>query len=141
MFACHLSPQGAEYACAGWLATVGRDHLGVRLAVATGRLDPAVLDPRPGWPPLFDTYEEMAAVQARREEQHMPKPGTTPKYPDVHVQLTGRNGNAMMIIGAVSAALRHEVGNEAASEFAAEAMDQPSYEDLLRFVRSTVEVS
>lgn len=68
MFACHMSPEGGEYACAGWLAVVGRDHLGVRLAVATGRLDPAVLDPQPGWPDLFDSYEEMAAVQARRKE-------------------------------------------------------------------------
>jgi len=68
MFACHMSPLGAEYACAGWLAAVGREHLGVRLAVATGRLNPAALDPQPDWPALFQTYDEMAAAQARRKE-------------------------------------------------------------------------
>ncbi len=68
MFACHLAPLGGEYACAGWLAAVGYEHLGVRLAVITGRLDPAALEPGPGWPELFRSYEEMAAAQARREE-------------------------------------------------------------------------
>jgi len=68
MFACHKSPEGAEQACAGWLATVGHQHLGIRLAVATGRLDPRALHPHPApdWPPLFDTYQEMATTQARR---------------------------------------------------------------------------
>jgi hypothetical protein len=65
MFACHMSPDGREYACAGWLAVAGRDHLGVRLAVALGRLDRAVLDPGDGWPELFGSYEEMAVAQGR----------------------------------------------------------------------------
>ncbi|WP_241031712.1 hypothetical protein [Rhodococcus koreensis] len=30
MFACHKSPEGAEEACAGWLAVAGVEHLGVR---------------------------------------------------------------------------------------------------------------
>jgi hypothetical protein len=30
----------------------------------------------------------------------------TPKYPAVHVQLTGQDGNAMMIIGSVRKELR-----------------------------------
>lgn len=64
MFACHMSPDGQEYACAGWLATVGADHLGVRLAVVTGRLPAVALEPGPDWPELFAGYEEMAAVQA-----------------------------------------------------------------------------
>lgn len=62
LFACHKTQEGREQACAGWLATVGREHLGVRLAVATGRLDPAALDPGPGWPVLYDSYESMAAA-------------------------------------------------------------------------------
>jgi hypothetical protein len=45
MFAGHASKEGGEYACAGWLAAVGHEHLGVRLAVAMGRLDPAALSP------------------------------------------------------------------------------------------------
>lgn len=68
MFACHKTPDGRERACAGWLATTGRHHLGVRLAAALGRLDPAALEPGPGWPDLFDTYDEMAATQAATDE-------------------------------------------------------------------------
>jgi hypothetical protein len=68
MFACHKTPEGREQPCAGWLAAVGREHIGVRVAVATGRLDPGVLDPRPGWPELFTDYDELVAVQAAGRE-------------------------------------------------------------------------
>jgi hypothetical protein len=61
IFACHKSSDGNPMACAGWLAQFGYEHLGIRLAVATGRLPAESLQPRPGWPPLFDTYDEMAA--------------------------------------------------------------------------------
>jgi hypothetical protein len=60
IFACHKTVEGREIACAGWLAVVGRDHLGVRLAVATGRLDPAAVAPADDWPQLYPTYEDMA---------------------------------------------------------------------------------
>lgn len=65
MFACHKTPDGQERACAGWLAAVGIDHLGVRLAVAQGCLDPRALSPGDGWPELFGSYEEMASTQAK----------------------------------------------------------------------------
>jgi hypothetical protein len=74
MFACHKSSEGAEQVCAGWLAAVGYYHLGVRLAVATGRLDPRVLHPAPDWPPLFDTYQEMATTK------HEPPSRPTRRY-------------------------------------------------------------
>lgn len=64
MFACHMSRDGAEDACAGWLAVAGYEHLTVRLAIAQGALPATVLDPAPGWPPLFATYDEMIAAQA-----------------------------------------------------------------------------
>lgn len=64
MFACHKSPEGSEDACAGWLAVAGFEHIGVRFAVAQGRLDPAVCSPGEDWPPLFDSFEEMADTQA-----------------------------------------------------------------------------
>jgi len=64
LFACHKTAEGREQACAGWLAVAGRDHLGVRLAVATGRLPAEALDPAAGWPALFVSYTEMAATQA-----------------------------------------------------------------------------
>ena len=63
-----------------------------------------------------------------------------PKYPNVCVKLIGEDGNAFSIIGAVNRALRREVSREAAAEFMHEAMRQPSYDALLRFVMETVEV-
>jgi hypothetical protein len=63
MFACHKSPDGREEACAGWLAVTGSEHLGVRMAVLTGRLEPEQLRPREGWPELFSSYAEMAEAQ------------------------------------------------------------------------------
>ena len=65
MFACHKSPEGDEEACAGCLAAVGQDHLGVRVAVAQGRLDPQTLVPGADWPALFGSYQEMADRQSR----------------------------------------------------------------------------
>ena len=64
IFACHKSPEGRDEACAGWLAVCGIEHLGMRLAVLTGRLEPEDLRPGEGWPELFASYSEMAAVQA-----------------------------------------------------------------------------
>lgn len=64
MFACHHTTDGAPVACAGWLAVCGVDHLGVRMAMADGRLSPEALRRRPDGPPLFDSYEDMATQQA-----------------------------------------------------------------------------
>ncbi|MDX3345966.1 DUF6283 family protein [Streptomyces sp. ME02-6987-2C] len=64
LFACHKSPEGREKACAGWLAAVGSEHPGVRLAVAQDRLPAEALSPGEDWPPLFASYTEMAAKQA-----------------------------------------------------------------------------
>lgn len=75
MFACHMTDEGAERACAGWLAVVGYEHLGVRLALLRGRLDPAVLRPAPDWPPLFGSYEEMVRVQAPEAPGDNRRPG------------------------------------------------------------------
>lgn len=62
------------------------------------------------------------------------------KYPDVTVQLTGRDGNAFSIVAAVSGALRRQIGSEAADTFAAEALNQRSYDALLRHAMATVTV-
>lgn len=59
IFACHQSKPGAEFACAGWLATVGHRHPGVRYEIHSGRLDPAALDPGEGWPELHDNYQQV----------------------------------------------------------------------------------
>lgn len=45
--------------CAGWLAVVGRDHLGVRFAVLTGRLPEEVLEPGRRWPQLYKSFTDM----------------------------------------------------------------------------------
>lgn len=59
LFACHLSKPEHPFACAGWLAQVGRAHVGVRLAVMAGRISVEQLDPQPGWPELHSTYPEV----------------------------------------------------------------------------------
>lgn len=63
MFACHMTAEGREKPCAGWLAVAGRQHLGVRLAVAVGAIPGRLLDPGDDWPALFGSYEEMATRQ------------------------------------------------------------------------------
>jgi hypothetical protein len=63
LFACHHTADGAEVVCAGWLAVCGHHHLGVRFAAVTGRLNPDGIGPLPGWPDLFDSYDQMAAAQ------------------------------------------------------------------------------
>ncbi|EIV03098.1 hypothetical protein MA6G0728R_5378 [Mycobacteroides abscessus 6G-0728-R] len=60
IFACHKSEPGRDRVCAGWLAIAGTDHLGIRLAVAVGRLPGGVLQPGEDWPNLFGSYDEMA---------------------------------------------------------------------------------
>lgn len=62
MFACHKSPHGSEFACAGWLAVEGLNHLRVRLALATGELPPESVQPAADWPDLYRDYDEMAAA-------------------------------------------------------------------------------
>lgn len=59
LFACHQSKVGGEFACAGWLATVGHRHPAVRIAVATRRLDAAALSPGEDWPPLHADYQQV----------------------------------------------------------------------------------
>lgn len=60
MFACHVSQEGKDRACAGWLAVAGVEHIGIRLAVAMGRLPADTLEPKPGWPDLYESYDAMA---------------------------------------------------------------------------------
>ncbi|MEV0733968.1 DUF6283 family protein [Polymorphospora sp. NPDC050346] len=61
LFACHDIPADNPHLCAGHLALYGRDHPLVRYGIALGVIDPAVLEPQPEWPELFDSYEEMLA--------------------------------------------------------------------------------
>jgi hypothetical protein len=63
-------------------------------------------------------------------------------YPDVTVHLsTGQDGNAFAVIGAVSRALRREVGADAAAQFTQDCLAQESYDALLGFIQRTVNVT
>ena len=55
-FACHLSHEGSEMPCAGWLAMVGHAHPQVRMAVSEGRLNPEALHPPSDGPDLHEKY-------------------------------------------------------------------------------------
>ena len=64
-----------------------------------------------------------------------------PQYPDVTVTLSeGQDGNAFMVIAAVSKAIRRAHGNEAANAFARRAYDAGSYAEMLQLCMSTVNV-
>lgn len=62
LFACHKTPEGAERTCAGWLVLCGPDHMTVRWAISDGRLPADALKVGADWPPLYETYDEMAAA-------------------------------------------------------------------------------
>lgn len=67
MFGCHKGQPGdpdADLACAGWLALHGKDHVRVRLAVATGQLDGSALEPGDTWPPLHDSWSAVVRHQS-----------------------------------------------------------------------------
>lgn len=64
-----------------------------------------------------------------------------PRYPGVHVRLSGTDGNALMILGKVSRAMRSGgVPDAEIAAFAAEAMDG-DYDGLLRTAMRWVDVS
>lgn len=63
-----------------------------------------------------------------------------PRYPEITVSLTGHDGNAMRIIGAVREALRRGgVDAEEVTEFSKEAM-AGDYNNLIQVVMDWVEV-
>ena len=65
----------------------------------------------------------------------------SPKYPEIEVKLTGQDGNAFAILGAVSKALRDaKVSKEEQDQFMNEAMSG-DYNHLLRTATSWVSVS
>jgi len=66
---------------------------------------------------------------------------TTPKYPDISVELTGQDGNAFAVLGAVKKAMRRaDVPRDEIQEFLDEAMSG-DYDHLLQTVMATVEVN
>lgn len=66
---------------------------------------------------------------------------SNPKYPDVEVQLTGTDGNAFAIIGAVTTAMKRAgCPKEEVDEFQSMMTNSDSYDDLLRNAMRTVMV-
>ena len=63
------------------------------------------------------------------------------KYPEVEVELTGTDGNAFAIIGAVQKETRRAVGYDEAASYVAEAYECQSYDALLQHAMRTVNVS
>lgn len=63
------------------------------------------------------------------------------KYPDVKCRLTGTDGNAFAIIGAVAHALKRAGLKEEAKAWQTEALRSPSYDALLQSAMRTVDVS
>jgi hypothetical protein len=73
VFACHMTPEGEEKACAGMILVVGADLNAVRLAMCTGRVNPVTILTKA---PLYASYAEMAAANGyvlppRREEHEI----------------------------------------------------------------------
>lgn len=62
------------------------------------------------------------------------------RFPEIEVQLTGQDGNAMSVIASVTKALRRAVHADAVSEFIAEAMSG-DYSHLLNTCQQWVSVS
>ena len=57
VFACHMSPEGGERACAGMLLVHGTDNNLVRVAILQGRLDLGAVRADG---PLYGSFHEMA---------------------------------------------------------------------------------
>lgn len=64
------------------------------------------------------------------------------KFPDVKVQLTGQDGNAYAIMGAVQRAMRRaEIPQEEIESYLNRSMNSESYDELLQVAMDTVTVS
>ena len=65
VFACHMSAEGGEIACAGYLATTGATSIRVRVWFAAGLVDLHAIDAaarEPDYPDLYGSYAEMAVA-------------------------------------------------------------------------------
>lgn len=63
------------------------------------------------------------------------------KFPNIKINLTGGDGNAFAVIGAVSKALKRAGEKDAAAAFTKEAFAAPSYDAVLQLCMRTVVVS
>jgi hypothetical protein len=91
----------------------------------------------------YEDYDEVDDDDDADDRVHLAVPNV--KYPGLEVPLIGTDGNAYALIAKVKRAIQRHVGGtegrRAADEFASEAMNSSSYNELLSFIMSTVEVT
>ena len=96
---------------------------------------------------MMDGYENedppdylYAALNTLKEELQMTQANEV-KYPDVHVKLSGKNGNVFVLIGITATAIRRAKGAQAAGNFQKEATGMcHSYDEVLQLIMRTVDV-
>lgn len=59
MFSCHMAGSGRPQTCAGFLLKNSANHLGVRIAILSGRVDMAKVSSKVE---LYDSYRDMAVA-------------------------------------------------------------------------------
>jgi hypothetical protein len=84
--ACHLDQPGTAHAwrlCAGWLAVVGHEHLGIRVAEIFGGLPDTALIPGEDWPALYESLEELETARTAQitEAEEGPRAGARGAQP------------------------------------------------------------
>ncbi|MEV1082578.1 DUF6283 family protein [Streptomyces sp. NPDC050211] len=70
---CHLDQPDTAHPfrwCAGWLATVGENHLAIRLAIAFEALPGHAVTPRANWPRLYASLEALLEARTGQLRQH-----------------------------------------------------------------------
>ena len=81
---CHRDQPGTAHAmrlCAGWLAVVGPDHLGIRMAMLAGRLPDDALAIGQNWPELRKSLNHLLEDRAQQPSPRSTsttRPGTNP---------------------------------------------------------------
>lgn len=86
----------------------------------------------------------MYAMDNPIDQDNTPDPDAAlaqPTYPDVHVQLSEMDGNAVALITGTARAIRRKYGHDAAEDFTRQARQQSSYDDVLQFIMASVETS
>ena len=63
VFACHMSPEGGEKACAGFMLVVGFDNINVRLAGARKQFDMREIQADGE---LYESFDEMARANGHK---------------------------------------------------------------------------
>jgi len=103
---------------------------------------PSIYSTDPAAPTLTAARDVMPTTRAIPPQGRSAMATFTPHFPDVHVQLTGHDGNVFAIIGRVRSALRKSgASQEQVDDFTKEVTSAGSYDDALAIVMRWVNVS